>query len=289
MTKISLINGVFSNKVSVFERGLAYGDGLFETMTWQNFNSDEYPNQVEFWTRHLQRIFIGCRTLSIKPPNSKILNNYKNKILKKANILGLNKGILKIIISRGIGGRGYKYDKDIKPTIIFLAFPFSKYPEKFYKKGVSVRFCDSRLSSNENLVGLKHLNRLDSVLARAEWSNQKIFEGLFCDDKENIIEGTMTNIFLVRKNTLYTPEIKESGINGIMRQVIIENYKNFFDQIKITKIRRGNIREFQQIFLTNSVLKIMPVAKIEENKFSVLGKIKEIIDYYELQENLEFN
>ena len=289
MTKISLINGVFSNKVSVFERGLAYGDGLFETMSWQNFNIKECPNKVEFWTRHLQRIFMGCRTLSIKPPNTKILDNYKNKILKKANTLGLNKGILKIIITRGIGGRGYKYDKDIKPTIIFLAFPISMYPEKFYKKGVSVKFCDSKLSSNENLVGLKHLNRLDSVLARAEWNNQKIFEGLFCDDKENIIEGTMTNIFLVRENTLYTPEIKKSGINGIMRQVVIDNYKNFFDQIKITKISRNNIRKFQQIFLTNSVLKIMPVAKIEENKFSVLGKIREIIDYYELQENLEFN
>ena len=120
------------------------------------------------------------------------------------------------------------------------------------------------------ISGLKHLNRLDSVLARAEWNNEKIFEGMFIDDKKNIIEGTMTNIFFVKGKTLFTPRLLDYGINGIMREVVIENYDKFFDKIKITKIKKTSLNEFDQMFITNSLLKIVPVRKIGKYKFSIL-------------------
>ena len=287
MKNLSLINGVFSETVSVFDRGLAYGDGLFETMSWRY--TGKKKNQVEFWKRHLNRISFSCKKLKISLPKENILQSHKDKILNKAYRLGIKKGILKLIITRGIGMRGYKFEKNINPTIIFLAFPFRDYPNHFYELGVNTKFCKSYITSNRNFAGLKHLNRLDSVLARDEWNNEKIYEGMFIDENENIIEGTMTNIFLVKGKNLFTPELLDYGINGIMREVVLENYDKFFDKIKITKIKKTSLNEFDQMFLTNSLLKIMPVRKIEKHKFSILDNTRRIIEHYQWIKNLEFN
>ena len=185
--------------------------------------------------------------------------------------------------------RGYKFENNMNPTIIFLAFPFSDYPDDFFQLGVAAKFCESYITSNRNFSGLKHLNRLDSVLARAEWNNEKIFEGMFIDDKKNIIEGTMTNIFFVKGKTLFTPRLLDYGINGIMREVVIENYDKFFDKIKITKIKKTSLNEFDQMFITNSLLKIVPVRKIGKYKFSIFDNTRRIIEYYQSAKNLEFN
>ena len=224
MKKLSLINGVFSENISVFDRGLAYGDGLFETMSWQYIEKGKKKNQVEFWTRHLNRISFSCKRLKINFPKENILQNYRDKILNKANKQGIKKGILKLLITRGEGVRGYKFEKNMNPTIIFLAFPSSDYPDDFFQVGVAAEFCESYITSNRNLAGLKHLNRLDSVIARAEWNNEKIFEGMFIDEKKNIVEGTMTNIFFVKGKTLFTPRLLDYGINGIIFRKSLKAY-----------------------------------------------------------------
>ncbi len=289
MKKLSLINGVFSENISVFDRGLAYGDGLFETMSWQYIEKGNKKNQVEFWKRHLNRISFSCKRLKINFPKENILQNYKDKILNKANRLGIKKGILKLLITRGEGMRGYKFEKNMNPTIIFLAFPFSDYSDDFFQVGVTAEFCESYITSNRNLAGLKHLNRLDSVLARAEWNNEKIFEGMFIDEKKNIVEGTMTNIFFVKGKTLFTPRLLDYGINGIMREVVLENYDKFFDKLKITEIKKTSINEFDQMFLTNSLLKIVPVRKIGKHKYSIFDNTRRIIEHYQSARNLEFS
>ena len=289
MKKLSLINGVFSENISVFDRGLAYGDGLFETMSWQYIEKGKKKNQVEFWTRHLNRISFSCKRLKINFPKENILRNYRDKILNKANKQGIKKGILKLLITRGEGVRGYKFEKNMNPTIIFLAFPSSDYPDDFFQVGVAAEFCESYITSNRNLAGLKHLNRLDSVIARAEWNNEKIFEGMFIDEKKNIVEGTMTNIFFVKGKTLFTPRLLDYGINGIMREVVLENYDKFFDKIKITEIKKTSINEFDQMFLTNSLLKIVPVRKIGKHKYSIFDNTRRIIEHYQSAKNLEFN
>ena len=227
---VSLINGKFLKTVSVLDRGLSYGDGLFETMSWRHLRElDSFG--VEFWNRHLKRLSASSLKMKIKMPSKEILNNYKDKIIKKSINSGFNEGVLKIIITRGVGGRGYKYEKDIEPTIIFLSFPKVRIDESFFKKGVNLRFCKSPIFVNHQLSGIKHLNRIDSVLARSEWQNKEFFDGVLLDDSKNIIDGTMTNIFFSKNNILYTPDLKKSGINGIMRQVVIEKSKIFFNSV----------------------------------------------------------
>ena len=242
---LSLINGEFKDSISVYDRGLAYGDGFFETMLWDSFEEKNKVNfGVEFWLRHLKRIKDGCRLMQINFPTNDEIIRQRNKILK-ASLKQKKSGLLKMIITRGEGGRGYKFEKNMSPTIIFLSLEKPKIEKKHIKLGVTVKICKTHLSKNTKLFGFKHLNRLDSVLARSEWEDEKIFEGVFIDSKQNILEGTMTNIFFVNKKTLITPPIVDSGINGVMRQVVIDNAKLFFDKVTVsyTHLRAHETRE----------------------------------------------
>ena len=286
----SLINGEFSNSISVLDRGLSYGDCIFETMSWSCLK-DKRQFGVEFWKRHLKRIEKSCLITKIKKPSVKLLNNFKNKIIEKSLNSGISEGVLKIIITRGIGGRGYKYENNMKPTIIYLSFPKVNFDNTLYTKGVKTRFCNSPIFKNHQLAGLKHLNRLDSVMGRSEWNDNKIFEGILVDDKENIIEGTMTNIFLVKGKKLFTPLINQFGIKGVMRQIIIEKSKNFFEKVREVDIKKIQLNSYDEMFLTNSLIKIIPVKQLEKKKFNISNNTREFINYFfdehKKDENLE--
>ena len=274
---LSLINGEFTDKISVLDRGLSYGDGLFETMSWC-YLKEENMIGVEFWKRHISRITKTCKLMKIKMPNLRILNEYKNKILRQALSNGIHNGVLKIIITRGVGGRGYKFDKKILPSIIFLCFPTLVAKHKLKKK-IKLIYCKSPITENKKLAGFKHLNRLDSVMARSEW-NERFYEGVICDSEKNLIEGTMTNIFLIKNNNLYTPKINKSGIGGIMRQVVLEKSKFFFEKVLEVEIKKDNIKFYDGMFLTNSVIKILPVYSLEEKKFLQSKSLVKLMKYF---------
>ncbi len=276
---ISLINGEFSKHISVIDRGLSYGDGLFETMSW-SYLDDEKVLGVEFWDRHIERIKLGCSITKIKLPQTEILTNYKEKILNECLRKGIKNGVLKIVITRGIGGRGYKFEKEIVPTVIFLSFPSKEINKKTLHKGVKLRFCEFPIFENSMLAGLKHLNRIDSVMARSEWEEDEFFDGVMLDNSESIIDGTMTNLFFSKNNVLYTPIIKKSGINGIMRQVVIDNAKLFFKEVCEIEIKRKAISTFDEMFVTNSVIKILPVTHLSNKKFRTTNATREMINFF---------
>ena len=276
---ISLINGEFSKHISVIDRGLSYGDGLFETMSW-SYLDDEKVLGVEFWDRHIERIKQGCSITKIKLPSTEILTNYKEKILNECLRKGIKNGVLKIVITRGIGGRGYKFEKEIVPTVIFLSFPSKEISKKALNTGVKLRFCEFPIFENSILAGLKHLNRIDSVMARSEWEEDEFFDGIMLDNSENIIDGTMTNVFFSKNNVLYTPIIKKSGINGIMRQVVIDNAKLFFKGVCEIEIKRNTISTFDEMFITNSLIKILPVSHLSNKKFKTTNATKEMIQFF---------
>ena len=270
----SLINNRFKKKISILDRGFSYGDGFFETMLWDHLGGGARPIlKVEFWNRHYKRIKYGCELLDIKIPKISQIVKQRETILKKSFNHSMHGGILKLIITRGIGGRGYKYEDNMTPTIAFLTFPKKELNPFLYEEGVKTKFCKTRLYSHNRLFGLKHLNRLDSVLARSEWEDE-FFEGIFLDEKDNLIEGTMTNIFFVKGDILITTPIEKSGIEGILRQVVIEKTKKFFKKIVISKINKKTFENFDQMFLTNSILKVVPVKSLGRKSF-LLVKIQE--------------
>lgn len=277
---ISLINGKFSKTVSVLDRGLSYGDGLFETMAWSHTKYNNFVG-VEFWSRHLERLKTSCSRMKIKIPKKMVFDKYKIKILKKSLSMGLKEGILKIIITRGVGGRGYKFEKDIAPTVILLSFPKVRVENKFLDKGVNLKFCKSPIFINRQLAGIKHLNRIDSVMARSEWQSKKFFDGVLLDESENIIDGTMTNIFFSKNNILYTPHLNKCGINGIMRQVVIEKAVMFFDDIQEIIINRKDFMLYSEMFITNSIIKVLPVKRLDQKNFKISKSTRKLIGYFQ--------
>ena len=282
---ISLINGKFTNKVSVLDRGLSYGDGLFETMSWCYLDNENRVG-VEFWNRHIERIRYSCSIMKIKTPSLRMLNEYKKEILNKAVSNGWNNGVLKVIISRGVGGRGYKFEKQISPSIFFLCFHSQQ--SNFRKNIIKVKYCKSPISENSQIAGLKHLNRLDSVMARSEWGDE-YYEGILCDSKNNLIEGTMTNIFFIKEKILFTPKITKGGIKGVMRQVVIEKGNMFFDKIKETNIKKDCTNYYDSMFLTNSVIKVLPVNFFLEKKFRLHESLKNLINFFEEENSKKKN
>ncbi|MGB4498310.1 MAG: aminodeoxychorismate lyase, partial [Methylococcaceae bacterium] len=173
--------------------------------------------------------------------------------------------VLKIIVTRGVGGRGYRQPDEIQPTRILSLHPFSEYPQSFYTDGIVARICNTKLGLNPTLAGIKHLNRLEQVLARAEWSNSEIHEGIMLDFDGRVIEGTMTNLFYVKNNQFFTAPLNLCGIKGILRGWIFEKMPVIIEH----DFYLETLQQADEIFVCNSVMGICGVRQIENQDFKI--------------------
>ena len=247
-----LVNGKAEDRIVVSDRGLQYGDGLFETIAFRS-------SVAEFIEQHLQRLLSGCERLKISFQQLDLLQDELNSVYQKLNSTD---AVIKIIITRASGGRGYLADKSVEPTRIISTHPYPSYPESYHSDGVSVRFCQHKLSENSGLAGIKHLNRLDNVLARNEWDDSNIAEGLMFDQSDNLIEGTMSNVFLVKSQQLITPLLNKSGVEGIMRAQIIHLAKQLGLAFKESMITQDDLNKADEVFICNSLNGIWPVIEV---------------------------
>ena len=205
-----LINGKEKETISVYDRGLQYGDGLFETMAVRS-------GKIYLWETHWQRLMSGCERLSITLPDKKTIE-------KEIALLCLNKNqlVIKLIVTRGEGQRGYPFSNTQNVTRILSSHAWPDYPEHYQSEGVAVCYCETTLSENKKLAGIKHLNRLEQILARNEWDTDEFQEGLMLTIQGNVVDGTMSNIFAVKENVLFTPDLLLSGVAGVMRKTVIK-------------------------------------------------------------------
>ncbi len=252
-----LLNGESRHLVDVSDRGFQYGDGLFETL-------EVLQGKALFLDRHLQRLTDGCQRLLLPPPDWQLLQQEAQQL-----IANTEHGVLKIIITRGVGGRGYRQPDAIVPTRLLSLHPYPQYPTTFQSQGIVTRFCDQLLSINPSLAGIKHLNRLEQVLARAEWRDEAIQEGLMRDSNGHLIEGTMSNLFMVKNAVLYTPALTQSGIAGIVRQLVLEFAEQISLPVSIQSLNKDQLLQADEVFVTNSVIGIWPVKQIAEQSFQV--------------------
>jgi 4-amino-4-deoxychorismate lyase len=255
-----LVNGVEVDQIPVNDRGFQYGDGLFETI-------EVIKSQPVFLDQHLLRLCTGCSRLNIPSPDINQLTDEINSVCKYAQ-----QAVLKIIITRGSGGRGYRQPEAIHPTRVISLHPFPEYPVTHAKQGIIVRFCDTRLGLNPTLAGIKHLNRLEQIIARAEWDDPVIQEGIMLDANSHVIEGTMTNLFYAKDNIIYTASLQLTGVMGIMRGIIQE----LIAEHKLTLIEHdyGKKALFaaDEVFVCNSIIGIWPVKQIANVRFAA-GKV----------------
>ncbi len=248
----ALVDGQFSNSIAINDRGLAYGDGLFETIKITQ-------GKPEFLSLHLQRLQSGCSRLKIHCN----LQDVKQDIEKILPVTTTKNAVLKIIITRESVGRGYKPAPRVACHRILLLEPLTNDYAAEQKQGVAVRLCDTRLGINPGLAGIKHLSRLENVLARSEWDDAKITEGFMFDTDGRLVEGTMSNVFAIKDSVLLTPKLHRCGVEGVMRQVIINQLapelKLDWDIVDLTI---EDIYQAQEVFICNSLMGLVPVVAI---------------------------
>lgn len=252
-----IVNGEHSRSIDVSDRGFQYGDGLFETIEVVN-------GKLVFFQQHWRRLQAGCERLSIPCPALKLL---AGEI--QALIADVPRGVLKINITRGMGGRGYAQPDPVQPSRVISLHPFPDYPASYRQQGIKVRFCQLRLSTNPLLAGLKHMNRLEQVLARREWHDTDIQEGLLMDLDDHVIEGTMSNIFIVQDKFLCTPLLDVNGVAGIIREIILQAAQRFDLTARQRHLSCLDVLQADEAFVTNSIIGLWPIRKIDNQTIPV--------------------
>jgi 4-amino-4-deoxychorismate lyase len=248
------INGRRSTRIDCRDRGLQYGDGVFETMRVRH-------GRIRLLEYHLERLEAGCKQLAIAGPSLLVLRR------ELARIAALrSEAVLKLTVTRGVGRRGYRPTGRERSTRILALHTLPKTVLTEAPTPVRVRLCATPLGLNPRLAGLKTLNRLESVLARAEWHDARIWEGLMRDVDENIVCGTMSNLFLRRGSTLMTPVLDRCGVAGVMRRWILQAARELRLKPVERRLRWQDLSTAEEAFMSNAVVGIRSVAVIERGR-----------------------
>jgi 4-amino-4-deoxychorismate lyase len=251
-----LVNGAAKAEIAVTDRGLNYGDGLFETIA-------VFFGIPELLQQHLQRLQRGCEQLKI-PFNS--WDELQSEIAQlAATVAASERAVIKVILTRGSGGRGYQISGCCEPQRIIMLLAWPERPEGPAK----LCFCTTPLGCNPALAGIKHLNRLEQVMARSEWDDEEFDEGLMSNLSGEVIEGTMSNLFMVKDGSVVTPDLSSCGVAGVMRQHVMQLAQQQGLAISIMPLSRPQILAADELFISNSLLGIRPVELLESRAFTV--------------------
>ena len=250
-----LIDGVAQPQVDAMDRGLHYGDGLFETLA-------VFEGEIRCWEDHWRRLSEGCQRLGVPCPERALIEQEVSELSK-----GVSRHVVKLILTRGSGPRGYRIPPKASTRRILVTSDWPEYPPEWSREGVRVRLCQTRLGHNRALAGLKHCNRLEQVLARREWQDQAE-EGLMQDTDGNIIEGTMSNVFLVCGDTLVTPDLSRCGVAGVARQRIIDQSPGLGIPVEIADISLEQVQKAEGLLLCNTLIGLWPVRSFEGRSYS---------------------
>jgi 4-amino-4-deoxychorismate lyase len=240
-----LINGQLpgdlNRALALNDRGFHYGDGLFETALL-------IDGKVRFLAAHLDRLLHGCQVLGIHVPSRSVLEEEVARVTHE-----LRSGVLKIIVTRGIGQRGYRPDVEHSATRVVVLYPDSIDRTQPEIRRIRLRWCETRAGRNARLAGLKHLNRLESVLAQSEWQDPAIEEGLMLDTEGEVVCGTATNLFALREGVLVTPDLRFCGVRGVMRSQVLRAADQLGLPAEEAPLWPQDLEAASEVFVTNAV------------------------------------
>lgn len=240
------INGQPDTRIDATDRGLCYGDGLFETV-WV------CAGRAPLWPRHMARLRHGCERLALPWPDPDWL---WSQLQQAAS--GLQRAVVRITWTRGSGPRGYAAPTEAKPTCVVSAAALPKASADWYHQGIRLHLCQTRLARQPALAGLKHLNRLEQVLARNEWRDESINEGLMLDMQEHVTSATAANLFAVRDGQLHTPALDACGVAGTARAELLARHPD----TQVCTISLPELLSCNEVFLTSAVRGIVPVREL---------------------------
>lgn len=255
MLRDFLINGHREDGVSPFDRGLAYGDGVFRTLP-------VCGGTPHCWQLHYRKLCEDCKSLGIVCPPEEVLAADIDMLVGEGE-----DATIKIIITRGEGARGYAVPALSQPMRLVIRTPAQSYASGNASDGVKLHLCELRLSHQPRLAGVKHLNRLENVLARMEWVDPQITDGLLLDVAGNVIECTMSNVYIRTGNNLATPDLGRCGVAGVTRARILELAPHFGYRPQITDLSLEQLLDADEVLICNSLYGAWQVRALGEHNW----------------------
>ena len=245
-----LVDGVETQAAWLQERGFQYGDGLFETVAIRQ-------GKPCLWQSHLARLSLGCRRLGLPLPDFSRLAEEAGRLCA-----GLERAVLKIYWTAGRSQRGYRRPSALVPQRIVCSSDWPTQPAVWH-----LRQCTHRLGENPALAEVKHLNRLDQVVARAEWDDPSIGEGLMLGQDGRVVSGTMSNIFVQKGSELHTPALAGAGIAGVVRTLVLEAGERVAQDVRVGRVSLQDVHEADALYLANSLLGLVRVERYESIEY----------------------
>ncbi len=253
-----LVNGQPADSVNARDRGLAYGDGVFRTLRSQS-------GQPVWWADHFAKLDSDCAALALARPDEARLR------AEVCQVAEAGEGVVKIIITRGASERGYASTGAHAGTRIVMSSPLPPHARPKVAAAIHACWCTLRLARQPRLAGVKHLNRLENVLARAEWHDPEIDEGVLCDDTGALISGVMSNLFWVSQGELYTPDLSECGVAGVTRARLLRAAARLGIRCHIGRWLPDAILAADEVMICNSVIGARRVARLDDVTWSSAG------------------
>lgn len=255
------INGRFMDiakaKVSIFDRGFLYGDGIFETMR-------SYAGIIFRLDAHVDRLFRSLEVMRMKSPYNK--RDLKDIIYKALYINKLKSAYIRLTMTRGEGRFGIHFKDIFIPNVVIIIKEFGEYPGWMYSCGISAKVSDMRQDECSPLSVIKSLNYLGYILARLYAKEAGYEEAILKNTKGHIAEAATSNIFLVKKETLITPSLASGVLAGVTRGVVIEIAKTLRVKVREKPVTRKELLNADEAFLTNSLVEVLPVRSIDHKR-----------------------
>lgn len=238
------------------DRGLSYGHGLFETILM-------HQSSLPLVDRHLSRLNRGASALGI-PIKSDPIYNHVQLFLDQLKGESISQGVVKVIVTAGVGGRGYKSPDTIEPSVVCNYSNLPKDIADYRNQAMNVRFCEHRLPINQPLAGIKHLNRLDQILARNEWTCDNYHEGLLFSESGHLIEAVAGNLFVKMADGWITPCVDQAGVAGVMRSLMLEEiFPACNISVCVSTITMSELAESEALLVGNSIKGLAEVGSID--------------------------
>jgi 4-amino-4-deoxychorismate lyase len=259
MTRAVWVDGMAEGAVGPLDRGLAYGDGLFETIALRN-------GSAPLLDLHLVRLREGAARLRLSLDTQRVQDDLARAFSVAQERLG-GTAVVKLIVTRGDGARGYRIAGDNSPRHVVLLDDLPTFPAANSADGVALYPCATRLGCNPQLAGLKHLNRLEQVLARSEWDDARFAEGLVCDMDGRVVEGTFSNVLLVRGGELVAPSLARCGVAGVMRRWLLAQAAALGIAVREADVLEKDLGRVDEVMVCNSLYGLWPVLACGERRW----------------------
>jgi len=263
---VTQVNGEWVDSVNVRDRGLAYGDGLFETFLY-------CQESIPLLGYHLDRLRLGCTRLRI-PLDEHLLENALAAFVLRLKQQEAPQAMVKLTVTRGCGGRGYipPWPADTYSTLILQSQPVAT--SVVTNTGVTLQLCQTRIFPNPHLAGLKHLNRLEYVLAAQELPEDPNIQGLLLDSQGRLLECLHHNLFLIVDGRLKTPRLQDAGVHGIMRRLLMERLAPELGlNVVAEDLELTDLNSADEAFICNAVRGIWPVVASAERQWTQPGAV----------------